>query len=168
MNRLASLHLGARDISRLVQEVEITRLFFHANLLNFLRPAALFATARHFRPRDISLFVDEIEIALLPFHSRFRDFFCHVVVTSPSVMFGIYRSGFILYRRQRTCQHSFFDERRKYLTWLDFGVLRKAGGANVFAEDFPSTAGHCGIVDANDGRFFHRGFHIAARIRTAQ
>ena len=75
----ASFHLGARDITFLIDEIEVPLFSLDAALGYLLGATAFFATSCHFCAGNISLFINVVEVTFLPFDAHFHQFLCHVL-----------------------------------------------------------------------------------------
>src|SRR3989338_9040175 len=70
-------HLGARNVTVLVDEVEVSPHLLDADLGDLLGLPAFFAAAGHLRARHIAVLVHKVEVSFLLFDTYFRYLLSH-------------------------------------------------------------------------------------------
>lgn len=80
----ASFHLGAGNITLLIQEIKVAYFSFDTAFRYLLGATSLFRASGHLSARDITLFVNIIEITFRPLYSYFHYFVCHFLIHPPS------------------------------------------------------------------------------------
>src|SRR3989344_7953338 len=70
-------HLGARNVTVLVNEVEVSRYFLDADFCDLLGLAAFFVATGHLRARYVAALVHKVEVSFLFLNTRFRYFLSH-------------------------------------------------------------------------------------------
>ena len=86
----ASFHFSARDITFLVNKIEISLFSLNAAFGYLFGAASFFLAPRHFSARDITLLVDIIEVTFLPLDSQLYQFLCHLLLHLLS-LFSIFK-----------------------------------------------------------------------------